>query len=420
MPPITRSAIGAFLTEHIHSHVVINLDNNATTQPTPQVVHSVQSALTEHWHNPSSVHRAGQAARRVVELARESLARLVNVRPKLLTFTSTGTEAIDLAIRGSLCTLPADRRVFATTPVEHSAVREIADQLRTGDESSVLTLPVDHAGRVDLARAESLLTRSVGLLSVQWVNNETGVIQPLHALASLCERRGILLHVDATQWVGKCPTNLSPTDEELLAGESDPAAGVLRCDYLTFSPHKFHGPKGVGVLVTPAAARPRPQILGTQESGRRGGTENVPGIAGAGVAAQQALDWLSNDSNIRTQQALRDEFERAVLQACKGSVVNSAGAPRIWNTTNIAFPRLEAEAILLALSERGLCVSAGAACSSGSLEPSPVLLAMGIDPKLAHGSVRFSLSRFTTKAEIDAAARITIDAVERLSLVLPN
>ncbi len=399
---------------------MINLDNNATTQPTQQVVHAVQRALCEHWHNPSSVHRAGQAARREVELARESLARLVNVRPKLLTFTSTGTEAIDLAIRGSLTTLPTDRRLFATTPVEHSAVREIADQLRLRDENAVITLPVDHAGRVDLERAESLLTSHVGLLSVQWVNNETGVIQPLHALAQLCESRGILLHVDATQWVGKMPTNLSPTDDELLIAKADPFNGCLRCDYLTFSPHKFHGPKGVGVLVTPAAARPRPQILGTQESGRRGGTENVPGIAGAGVAAQQALDWLSDESSRLTQQALRDEFEHAVLQACPGSVVNSVDGPRIWNTTNIAFPRLEAEAILLALSERGLCASAGAACSSGSLEPSPVLLAMGIDPKLAHGSVRFSLSRFTTKAEITAAAKIVIDAVAVLSRILPG
>lgn len=399
---------------------MINLDNNATTQPTPQVVHAVHRVLTEHWHNPSSVHRAGQAARREVELARESLAQLVNVRPKLLTFTSTGTEAIDLAIRGSLTTLPPDRRLFATTPVEHSAVREIADQLRSRDENPVITLPVDHAGRVDLERAESLLTDHVGLLSIQWVNNETGVIQPLHALAHLCESRGILLHIDATQWVGKLPTNLSPTDDELLAAQTNPYSGCIRCDYLTFSPHKFHGPKGVGVLVTPAAARPRPQILGTQESGRRGGTENVPGIAGAGVAAQQAHHWLSDESHRRAQQALRDEFEQAVIQACPGSVVNSADAPRIWNTTNIAFPRLEAEAILLALSERGLCASAGAACSSGSLEPSPVLLAMGIDPKLAHGSVRFSLSRFTTKAEITAAAKIVIDAVTVLSRILPG
>jgi cysteine desulfurase len=247
-----------------------------------------------------------------------------------------------------------------------------------------------------------------GLVSVQWANNETGVIQPIGAIAERCRAVGAVFHCDATQWVGKMPTDVR-------------GSGV---DLLTFSPHKFHGPKGVGVLWQRAGVQLRPVLMGTQEQGRRGGTENVPGIVGAGVAAVLARAFLVEPGLRVRLGEMRDAFERRVVGLTEGITpgvrVNSAGAARLWNTSNIAFPRLEAEGVLLALSERGVLASAGAACSSGSLEPSPVLLAMGIEPRLAHGSIRFSISRDTTWEELESAAGIIAGCVGRVAGVMPG
>jgi cysteine desulfurase len=247
------------------------------------------------------------------------------------------------------------------------------------------------------------LTPDTALVSIQWANNETGVIQPVETIASLCRERGVLFHCDAVQVIGK-----------------EPVGSSLPCDLLSFSPHKFHGPKGVGVLWTRPGVKLRPTLLGTQELGRRGGTENVPGIIGAGVAAREAAEWLADPAARSAIGALRDHFENLILKAVPDAVINGQGAPRLWNTTNIGFPRLEAEALLLLLSERGLCASAGAACSSGSLDPSPVLLAMGVPEPIAHGSLRFSLSKHTTREEIDQAARTVIESVTRLRASLPG
>ena len=369
------------------------------------MVAATRDALERAWHNPSSVHRAGQEARRLVELARADVAALIGAKPRSITFTSGGTEAIDLAIRGTLAA--RGKPVLVTTPVEHAAVRELAAELERRGEVSVRWLPVDRAGRVDVARLREFITPEVGLVSVQWANNETGVTQPLEAVRSRCRDAGVALHTDATQWVGKMPTDVGES-----TGAEPPA------DLLTFAPHKFHGPKGVGVLWARPGVRFRPEAIGTQEQGRRGGTENVPGIAGAGAAARLAMAFLADASAREALAALRDRFERAVLAAVPGSVVNGS-EPRLWSVTNLAFPRLEAEAILLALSERGVLASAGAACSSGSLEPSPVLLAMGVEPALAHGSVRFSLGRETTGEELDRAAGIVIDCVRRVGASMP-
>lgn len=353
-------------------------------------------ALTVHWHNPSSVHRAGQAARQQVELARQSVADLLGVKAREITFTSGGTEAIDLAVRGVLRALPAPRHTLVTTKAEHAAVRDIGEELEKSGHTRWVKLSRD--GLINPDDLAAQLTPDVGLVSIQWANNETGVIQPVAEIAALCRAKGVLFHCDATQWVGK------------------EAVAAPPCDLLTFAPHKFHGPKGVGILWTRPGVRLRPLLLGTQELGRRGGTENVPGIIGAGVACQEAADWLSNEAERQRLAALRDQFEKSILAKVPDAVINGRPAPRLWNTTNIGFPRLEAEALLMLLSERGLCASAGAACSSGSLDPSPVLLAMGVPDEVAHGSLRFSLSRETTEAELTEAAAIVGECVARLRL----
>lgn len=381
---------------------MIDLDNNATTRPAPQVIDAMAACLRDTWHNPSSVHRAGQEARRLVELARASVAALVNTKPRQITFTSGGTEAIDAAIRGTLATQA--RPILVTSRVEHSAVRELAEELRRDGRAEVRWLPVDADGRIKLDAAPELI-RDASLVSMQWANNETGVLQPIAELAHLCRAAGTLIHCDATQWVGKMPTDMG-------GGKPD-------VDLLTFAPHKFHGPKGVGVLWQKLGVRLKPTLIGTQEQNHRGGTENVPGIVGAGVAATLAGEFLADPTRRDALAAMRDRFEQHLLALTEpitpGVRVNSAGAPRLWNTSNIAFPRLEAEAILLALSERGVLASAGAACSSGSLEPSPVLLAMGIAPNLAHGSIRFSISRETSQAELDSAITTIADCIGRVA-----
>lgn len=358
----------------------------------------MNDALTEYWHNPSSVHRAGQAARQKVELSRKDVAALVGVNPKEIVFTSGGTEAIDLAIRGLLG--GSSRRVLVSSRTEHSAVRDLLEDLGKRAGVEVRYAPIGRDGLVDLSGLGELLN-GAAMASIQWANNETGVIQPVKEIGALCRARGVLFHCDATQWIGKDEVTAPP------------------CDAMTFSPHKFHGPKGVGVLWSRRGVPIRPMIHGTQEMGRRGGTENVPGILGAGAACREAQEWLGDPAQRRALGALRDRFESAVLRAVPDAVVNGTVAQRLWNTTNIGFPRLEAEALLLLLSERGVCASAGAACSSGSLDPSPVLLAMGVPPEIAHGSLRFSLSKETTQAEVDEAAAIVVESVKRLRVSMP-
>ena len=381
----------------------INLDANATTEPSPAVIRAVHDALAEFWHNPSSVHRAGQAARHRVELARQSLAELIGAKPRDLVLTSGGTESIDLAVRGALGARAPDgpRPVFVTSRVEHAAVRELAEHLERTGGASVRWADVGADGRVDPGSVAALLGGAPGVVCAQWANNETGAVQPVAEIHAACARAGAVFLCDGTQWVGKMPVDVST---------------LAPFDALVFSPHKFHGPKGVGCLWARRGVKVRPAIHGTQELGRRGGTENVPGILGAGVAAAEARAWVADAGARERLEGLRDRFERDVLRAVPDARVNGPTGPgaRLWNTTNIAFPRLEAEALLMLLSERGVYASAGAACSSGSLDPSPVLLAMGVPPELAHGSLRFSLSRHTTEADLTAAAPIIADAVRTL------
>lgn len=393
------------------SERVIELDNNATTRPAPEVVAAMREALEADWHNPSSVHRPGQRARRRVELARESVCRLLGCAERELVFTSGGTESVNLAIAGSLDAQPG-RRLVVTSRLEHSAMRELAETLSERGRAEVQWLEHDRHGCVELDALRALLSQraaEVAVVSVMWANNETGLVQPIESIGALCREHGVRFHTDAVQWVGKMPLNV----------------GEAPIDLLSFSGHKFHGPKGVGGLYIRRGIRIARQIIGgPQERDRRGGTENVPAIVGLGAAAERASRWLETSERDRLA-ALRDRLDRGVIAAVEGAVVNGvdadgSGPPRLWNTTNIAFPRLEAEAILLLLSERGVCASAGAACSSGSLDPSPVLLAMGIAPELAHGSIRLSLSRDTTEEEIDRAIEVIGEAIGRLRRSMPR
>lgn len=406
---------------------VLYLDNNATTQPLPQVVAAMTQVNEEFWANPSSVHRFGQMVRQRVELARASVARLINCKDREILFTSGGTESNNLALRGILnppgAAASTARRLLFTTKIEHAAIREPAAYFAE-QGVHVVYLPVTLDGWVDPAVLAAALNEHVkpgdiALVSVQWANNETGVIQATSEIGrvivearsnvKLCDaasglKAKIFFHVDATQAVGKIPVDVT----------------TAAIDLMTFAAHKFHGPKGIGALYIRSGIKLRPQNLGgPQERDRRGGTENTPGIIGFGVAADLAKFFVDDPAAVAKQLAVRDRFEQSILRELPLTVINSVHRPRLWNTSSLGFPQLEAEAILLGLSERGLCASAGAACSSGSLEPSPVLLAMGIPETVAHGSVRFSLSRFTTQAQIDEAVKIVPAVVAKLAKTLP-
>lgn len=384
----------------------IHLDHNATTRPLPEVVEAVRRSMAEEWGNPSSIHRGGMSARHAVELARESLGDLLGASPREVVFTSGGTESANLAIFGTLAHFEGGpRRLLATSRLEHSCVREAAEQLeRRGRE--VLWVPHRPDGVVDLDALQELLRRrgpEIALVSLMAANNETGVLAPIGRIGALCREAGVRFHSDAVQWAGRLELDFSS----------------LPIDLLTCSAHKFHGPKGIGALLVRGGIRLSPQLVGgPQERQRRGGTENVPAIVGAGVAAQAAKAWLASGESAGIG-ALRDRFEREVLARCPGAEALGTSAARLWNTSNIGFPRLEAEAILVVLSERGVHASAGAACSSGSLDPSPVLLAMGVPTPLAHGAVRFSLGRHSDAAEVDRAVAEIAGAVARLSRTLP-
>lgn len=377
---------------------MIYFDNNATTQPLPEVVEAVARSLRDSYANPSSVHRFGQTVRHQIECARSKVAELVGASPKEIVFTASGTESINLAVKGLLAPRPGKRRVV-TTAVEHSAMLRVKEQLEA-QGSTVETVGVDGEGRLDEAEWSEKLTDDTALASIIHVNNETGVIFDIPGLARVAADRGIPVHVDAVQSAGKLPIDVSTWPVQLVS-----IAG-----------HKFHGPKGAGALYVRRRTRLEPLIAGgTQERLVRGGTEAVADIIGLGVAAEIAR---RDCEQVATKvAALRDAFEAGVRASVHFAHVNAAGAPRIHNTSNIAFEQLEAEAILLLLSEAGICASAGAACSSGSLEPSHVLTAMGIPEPLAHGAIRFSFSRFNTRAEIDRALAVIPDLLSRLTVL---
>ncbi len=375
---------------------MIYLDNNATTQPCPEVVEAMLPLLRDGYANPSSVHQFGQAAKHQIECARLQVAKLIGAHAREIVFTGGGTEAINLAIRGILATR-SDKRHFLTTKVEHSAVLRVAEQLER-DGYRVDYVGVDRDGQIDSAEWESKLSDDTALASIIHANNETGVISNMKPLVESAEQRGISVHVDAVQSAGKLPVDLSSLPVSLLS----------------LSAHKFHGPKGVGALFVRRKTRLAPLILGgNQERLLRGGTENVAGIVGMGVAAQLAEQRRTSIEERVCE--LRNDLDRGICERIPFATVNAQDTPRICNTTNISFDGLGAEAILILLSEAGICASSGAACSSGSLEPSHVLQAMGIEEKLAHSAVRFSLSQYTTRDEIEAVLELLPKLLARLT-----
>jgi cysteine desulfurase len=378
----------------------IYLDHNATTPVDPSVVAAMLPFFGEAFGNASSLHFAGRPARQVVDRAREAVAALVGADPAEVIFTSGATESDNLALRGVAEQSPGCHIV--TTAVEHSAVLSTCDALeRRGHR--VTRLRVDRRGALDLGALEAAISEDTRLVSVMLANNETGVLFPVADVARLCRARGVLFHCDATQAVGKIPVDARAT-------------GI---DLLSLSGHKLNGPKGVGALVVRRGVRlPAQQTGGSQEGGRRGGTENIPGIAGLGEAARLAARRLADGAPARVA-ALRDRLEARVVEMVPETEVNGAGSPRLPSTLNCAFRGVDGEGVLLALDLEGIAASAGSACAAGSLDPSHVLLAMGLSREAAQGSVRLSLGYETTDADVDHVAQVLPRIVERLRALAP-
>ena len=371
---------------------MIYLDHNASTPVRPEVAEAMQQALRDLGANPSSAHSEGQRVRAAVERAREQAAALVGAAPRQVVFVSGGTEGDHLAIVGSAWAQRERGKHVAYAAIEHHAVHGAADVLeRLGWQHSVL--PCDANG---LTPPDSVndLPMGVTVLALMLANNETGVVQPVAALTARAQARGIRVVCDAVQGAGKVAVDM----------------GALGVDYLVYSAHKFGGPKGSGALVLRDRAPLEPLFRGSaHERGYRGGTENVPGIVGLGVAAELAARSLAAESARLLE--LRKRFEAGLKQAIPDVVVHGAAAPRLPNTVNASFPGARADHLLLALDSRGLAASAGAACASGAVEPSPVLSAMGVPRELAICAIRFSLGRTTTEDDIVRALAIVDDAV---------
>jgi len=372
----------------------VYLDNNATTRLAPEALEAMLPFLQEQYGNAGSAHVLGRLSEGAVVHAREQLAGLLGCQPAELVFNSGGTEGLNHALRGVFEASKA-RRHLITTAVEHSAVLAIADWLK-GQGVELTLLAVDRDGNLDLGELEAALRPDTALVSIMAANNESGVLFPLAEAGAMVKARGALFHVDGTQAVGKVPLDLSR----------------LPVDLFNLSSHKLHGPKGMGALFLRRGLRLRPFMLGGgQERGRRGGTENVAGIVGLGKAAELAGEHLQDMDRVR---ALRDRLEASILAQVPGTRVNGASAARLPNTAFISFQGIEGEALFLKLSDRGVCVSTGSACSTGQREPSHVLRAMGVEAREALGTVRFSLSRYSTEEELARVAGLVPELVAEL------
>lgn len=375
----------------------IYLDHNATTPVDPTVVAAMCAALEDVFGNPSSVHHFGQRAKSAVDDARTAVADLLGAQPSDIVFTSGGTEADNAALRGVVDAPGArGRDHLITTSIEHEAVLQTAKAVERG-AWRITRLAVDARAVVDPDRLRDALTPQTALVSIMHANNEVGTIQPIATLAAIAHEHGALFHTDAVQTVGKIPVDV----------------GTLGVDLLSLSAHKLNGPKGVGALWIRRGLRLAPILTGGRhERNRRAGTENVAGIIGLGTACRLAADRLAHDAP--RNAALRDHLEHGILAAVPGTVVNGDPAARVPNTTNISFEGVEAESLLIALDLEGVAVSTGSACSSGTLEPSHVLRAMGLPTHRAQSSIRFSLGAGNTADQIDRVIDILPRAVDKL------
>jgi cysteine desulfurase len=379
----------------------IYFDHNATTPVDPQVLAAMQPFFSQVYGNASSIHSFGQQARAAVEKAREQVAALVGARPAEIVFTSGGTESDNLAILGIVRASRAKRKHVITTAIEHHAVLNTCQALQA-EGVEVTYLPVSAAGLVDPESVRAELRPETLLITVMMANNELGTIQPIEQIGRIAAEADVWFHTDAVQAAGKLPIDVAR----------------LGVDLLSLSGHKLYAPKGVGALYARSSARLAPQSFGGHhQRDRRPGTENVPGIVALGKAAELALAGLATEP--ARLAALRDRFERAILDRVPSTRVNGAGAPRVANTTNITFSFIEGESLVIALDLKGLACSTGAACSSGAIEPSHVLTAIGLAPHDAHASLRFSLGRFTTDEEIDQAIDLLPAVVEHLRELSP-
>jgi len=376
----------------------VYLDNNATTPVLPEVLEAMQPYFTEHFGNASSIHHHGQETRAAVERARESVATLFGCRPSEVVFTSGGTEGDNLAISG--LTRAGDHVISST--IEHHAVLNSCKHLEAmGCE--VTYVPVDSRGLVDPDDVLRGLRPNTRLITIMMANNETGVLQPVEEIGKIAAQADVYFHTDAVQAAGKVPIEVKR----------------LGCDLLSISGHKLHAPQGVGAIYVGKGTLLQPMFYGgSHERSRRAGTENVPGIIGLGKAAELAREALER-GDLARMSAMRDRIEQTILSAVDATGVNGEGAPRVPNTTNIHFDYIEGEALVIALDLKGLSVSTGAACSSGAIEPSHVLTAMGLPPEIARASLRFSLGKQSTADDIQFALDLVPQTVARLRELSP-
>ena len=379
---------------------IIYVDNNATTRIAPAVLDAMMPFYTESYGNPSSMHAFGGNVARSVNKAREQAAAIINASPEEIIFTSCGTESDSTAIWATISSIP-DKKHIITSRVEHPAVKNLYEHLAKKGYK-VTFVPVDRQGNLDLDFFYDRLTDDTALISIMWANNETGVIFPIDEIARAAKDRGIVLHTDAVQAVGKIPVDVQKTSVDLLS----------------FSGHKIHAPKGVGALYVRKGTKFTPFLIGGhQEKGRRGGTENVASIVGIGKASMLAAD-LPKTSMLEVAR-LRDRLETGLVNHVQNAMINGDTTSRLPNTTNISFEYIEGESILLMMNELNICASSGSACTSGSLEPSHVLRAMGIPFTAAHGSIRFSLSHYNTEEEMDFIIEKMPPIIDRLRQMSP-
>jgi len=374
---------------------MIYLDNNATTAIDPQVLDAMLPYLREQYGNPSSAYSFGKKVARAIDQAREQVASLVHCDPAEIVFTSCGTESDNSAIQSALL-IDRDRKHIVTSKVEHSAILKQAETLaRRGYEIS--WLDVDEHGQLDLSALEQAIRPDTAIVSLMWANNETGVLFPIEEIAAICQRKQTIFHTDAVQAVGKVPIDLG--------------SGAIQ--FLSLSGHKLHAPKGVGVLYVNRRARFNPFLIGgSQEEKRRGGTHNTASIVGLGKAAELAAQHLAEE-NTRVKN-MRDRFEQEVMARISGIQINGDPDRRLPNTANLAIEGADSEALLMLLDQKGVCCSAGSACTAGALEPSHVLRAMGFSTERARASLRFSFGRFNTEQEVSSAIGILETAVEKV------
>jgi cysteine desulfurase len=376
-------------------------DNNATTRVAPEVLGVMLPFLRDLWGNPSSVYGFGKQLAKPLNLAREKVAALINADPREIIFTSCGTESNNSAIQSALATHPQKRHVI-TTAVEHSANIKFCAQLKKAG-FDVTVLPVESDGSLDIHLLEKAIRPDTAIASVMWANNETGVLFPVEEIAAICRSKHVLFHTDAVQVPGKLKIDVKN----------------LGVDFLSLSAHKVHAPKGIGLLYVKRSVKYQSYVTGGgQEQGRRGGTENVASIIGFGRAAELAVEHL-NEENTRVRM-LRDKLENGILKSISGVIRNGSRDERLPNTSNLSIEGVEAEGVLLSLDELGICASGGSACTSGSLDPSHVLIAMGCSSARARGSVRFSLGIYNTETEVDFVLKHLPPIISKLRAHSPS